>query len=69
MMQACSSSEKHSLSYAWLKGDVLGEKLVALADDLCSISLKTTVATSESFHSERWTLLSLVLSQLIKNGK
>ncbi|XP_066476312.1 E3 ubiquitin-protein ligase listerin [Tiliqua scincoides] len=67
IQKACSSSEKHSLSYAWLKGDVLGEKLVALADDLCSISLKTTVATSESFHSERWTLLSLVLSQLIKN--
>ncbi|KAJ6662463.1 hypothetical protein lerEdw1_011876 [Lerista edwardsae] len=67
IQKACSSSEKHSLSSAWLKGDVLGEKLVALADDLCSTSLKTTVATAESFHSERWTLLSLVLSQLIKN--
>ncbi|XP_061483856.1 E3 ubiquitin-protein ligase listerin isoform X1 [Rhineura floridana] len=65
--KACSSSEKHSLCSTWLKGDVLGEKLVTLADDLCNTSLKTTVASAESFHSERWTLLSLVLSQLIKN--
>ncbi|XP_042314086.1 E3 ubiquitin-protein ligase listerin [Sceloporus undulatus] len=67
IQKACSSSEKHSLSSTWLKGDVLGEKLVTLADDLCSTSLKTTVASTESFYSERWTLLSLVLSQLIKN--
>ncbi|XP_053242521.1 E3 ubiquitin-protein ligase listerin isoform X1 [Podarcis raffonei] len=67
IQKACSNSEKHSLSSAWLKGDVLGEKLVTLADDLCNTSLKTTVASAESFHSERWTLLSLVLSQLIKS--
>ncbi|XP_044298639.1 E3 ubiquitin-protein ligase listerin [Varanus komodoensis] len=67
IQKACSSSEKHSLSSTWLKGDVLGEKLVTLADDLCSTSLKTAVASEESFHSERWTLLSLVLSQMIKN--
>ncbi|XP_053165483.1 E3 ubiquitin-protein ligase listerin [Hemicordylus capensis] len=67
IQKACSSAEKHSLVSAWLKGDVLGEKLVTLADDLCNTSLKTTVAAAESFHSERWTLLSLVLSQLIKN--
>ncbi|XP_062982791.1 E3 ubiquitin-protein ligase listerin [Elgaria multicarinata webbii] len=67
IQKACSGSEKHSLSSTWLKGDVLGDKLVTLADDLCNTSLKTTVASEESFHSERWTLLSLVLSQLIKN--
>ncbi|KAH0624881.1 hypothetical protein JD844_032757 [Phrynosoma platyrhinos] len=67
IQKACSSSEKYSLSSTWLKGDVLGEKLVTLADNLCSTSLKTTVASTESFYSERWTLLSLVLSQLIKN--
>uniref|UniRef100_T1E3L6 E3 ubiquitin-protein ligase listerin n=1 Tax=Crotalus horridus TaxID=35024 RepID=T1E3L6_CROHD len=67
IQKACSSSEKHSLSSTWLKGDVLGEKLVTLADDLCNISLKMTVTSAESFHSEQWTLLSLVLSQLIKN--
>nr|XP_060626438.1 E3 ubiquitin-protein ligase listerin [Anolis sagrei ordinatus] len=67
IQKACSSSERHSLSSTWLKGDVLGEKLVTLADDLCNTSLKTTVVSMESFHSERWTLLSLVLSQPIKN--
>ncbi|ETE73486.1 E3 ubiquitin-protein ligase listerin [Ophiophagus hannah] len=67
IQKACSNSEKHSLSSTWLKGDVLGEKLVTLAHDLCNISLKMTVTSAESFHSEQWTLLSLVLSQLIKN--
>ncbi|KAM6448074.1 E3 ubiquitin-protein ligase listerin [Liasis olivaceus] len=67
IQRACSNSEKHSLSSTWLKGDVLGEKLVSLASDLCNISLKMTIASAESFHSEQWTLLSLVLSQLIKN--
>uniref|UniRef100_A0A8C7E2R1 E3 ubiquitin-protein ligase listerin n=1 Tax=Naja naja TaxID=35670 RepID=A0A8C7E2R1_NAJNA len=67
IQKACSNSEKHSLTSTWLKGDVLGEKLVTLAHDLCNISLKMTVTSAESFHSEQWTLLSLVLSQLIKN--
>nr|XP_056714125.1 E3 ubiquitin-protein ligase listerin [Euleptes europaea] len=67
IQKACSSSEKYSLVSSWLKGSVLGEKLVTLADDLCDTSLKTTVASAESFHSEKWALLSLVLSQLIKN--
>ncbi|XP_048348617.1 E3 ubiquitin-protein ligase listerin isoform X2 [Sphaerodactylus townsendi] len=67
IQKACSSSEKYSLVSCWLKGSVLGEKLVTLADDLCNSSLKTTVASVESFHSEEWALLSLVLSQLIKN--
>ncbi|XP_054829197.1 E3 ubiquitin-protein ligase listerin [Eublepharis macularius] len=67
IQKACSSSENHSLVSSWLKGNVLGEKLVTLADDLCSTSLKTAVASMESFHSEKWALLSLVLSQHIKN--
>lgn len=40
-----------------------------LADDLCHLGLKPMAASSESPSSERWTLLSLVLSQHIKNGK
>ncbi|KAJ7320504.1 hypothetical protein JRQ81_020015 [Phrynocephalus forsythii] len=66
IQKACSSPEKHSLICSWLKGDVLGEKVVTLTDDLCNTSLKTT-ASAEPIHSERWALLSLVLSQLIKN--
>lgn len=64
--QACSSSDKHALVTPWLKGDILGEKLVTLADHLCNKDLESTVS-SETYFSERWTLLSLVLSQQVKN--
>ncbi|NXP79091.1 LTN1 ligase, partial [Ramphastos sulfuratus] len=67
IQKACSSTAKLTLVSDWLKGDTLGEKLVMLADDLCHLSLKPVVASSESSSSERWTLLSLVLSQHIKN--
>ncbi|KAK2506799.1 hypothetical protein MC885_009352, partial [Smutsia gigantea] len=64
--KACSSSDKHALVTPWLKGDILGEKLVTLADHLCNKDLESTVS-SETYFSERWTLLSLVLSQHVKN--
>ncbi|XP_019585436.2 E3 ubiquitin-protein ligase listerin [Rhinolophus sinicus] len=64
--KACSSSDKHALVIPWLKGDVLGEKLVTLADHLCNKDLESAVS-SESHFSEGWTLLSLVLSQHVKN--
>ncbi|XP_074070053.1 E3 ubiquitin-protein ligase listerin isoform X2 [Macrotis lagotis] len=64
--KACSSSDKHMLVSTWLKGDILGEKLVTLADHLCNQDLEVAIS-SESFTSERWTLLSLVLSQHVKN--
>ncbi|XP_037380951.1 E3 ubiquitin-protein ligase listerin [Talpa occidentalis] len=64
--KACSSSDKHALVSAWLKGDILGEKMVTLADHLCNKDLESTVS-SESFFSERWSLLSLVLSQHVKD--
>ncbi|ELK15923.1 RING finger protein 160 [Pteropus alecto] len=64
--KACSSSDKHALVVPWLKGDILGEKLVSLADHLCNKDLESTVS-SEPHFSERWTLLSLVLSQHVKN--
>ncbi|XP_029420767.1 E3 ubiquitin-protein ligase listerin isoform X2 [Nannospalax galili] len=64
--KACSSSDKHALVTRWLKGSVLGEKLVALTDCLCNIDLESTVS-SESYFSGQWTLLSLALSQHVKN--
>ncbi|KAJ1119651.1 hypothetical protein NDU88_007836 [Pleurodeles waltl] len=65
IQKACSDSAKLSLISVWLKGDILGEKLVALADDLCYRGLEKT--GSASCYSERWALLSLVLSQHVKN--
>ncbi|XP_068000577.1 E3 ubiquitin-protein ligase listerin [Melanerpes formicivorus] len=67
IQKACSSTAKLNLVSDWLKGETLGGRLVMLADDLCHLGLKPVVASSESSSSERWTLLSLVLSQHIKN--
>ncbi|XP_008588259.1 PREDICTED: E3 ubiquitin-protein ligase listerin [Galeopterus variegatus] len=64
--KACISSDKLALVIPWLRGDILGDKLVNLADCLCNKDFKSTV-NSESYFSERWTLLSLVLSQHVKN--
>ncbi|XP_006862571.1 PREDICTED: E3 ubiquitin-protein ligase listerin [Chrysochloris asiatica] len=64
--KACSSSDKHALVTLWLKGDILGEKLVNLADHLCNMGLESKLS-SECYFSEKWTLLSLVLSQHIEN--
>ncbi|XP_008700006.1 E3 ubiquitin-protein ligase listerin isoform X3 [Ursus maritimus] len=64
--KACSSSDKHALVTPWLKGEILGEKLVTLSDHLCNKDLESSVS-SESYFSERWALLSLVLSQHVKN--
>ncbi|KAK7815684.1 hypothetical protein U0070_015613, partial [Myodes glareolus] len=63
--KACSSSDKHALVTPWLKGSILGEKLVALADCLCGQDLKPS--SSEPHSSEQWTLLRLALSQHVKN--
>ncbi|XP_062478134.1 E3 ubiquitin-protein ligase listerin [Pezoporus occidentalis] len=67
IQKACSSTTKLSLVSDWLKGDTLGERLVMLTDDLCHLCLKPVATSSESSSSERWTLLSLVLSQHIRN--
>ncbi|XP_050829489.1 E3 ubiquitin-protein ligase listerin isoform X2 [Serinus canaria] len=67
IQKACSGTAKLSLVSDWLKGDTLGERLVMLTDDLCHLGLKPRAASSGSASSERWTLLSLVLSQHVKS--
>ncbi|XP_060054558.1 E3 ubiquitin-protein ligase listerin [Erinaceus europaeus] len=64
--KACSSSEKHALVTPWLKGELLGEKLVTLTHHLCNKNVESAVPSAPYF-SERWALLSLVLFQRIKN--
>uniref|UniRef100_A0A667XXG6 E3 ubiquitin-protein ligase listerin n=1 Tax=Myripristis murdjan TaxID=586833 RepID=A0A667XXG6_9TELE len=50
----------------WLKGSVLGEQLLGLADELCNLRGSYSTSTSpKSTHS--WTLISLVLSQRHNN--
>ncbi|KAL1788946.1 E3 ubiquitin-protein ligase listerin [Sigmodon hispidus] len=64
--KACSSSDKHALVAPWLKGSILGEKLVGLADCLCGKDSESK-ASSVPHSSEQWTLLRLALSQRIRN--
>ncbi|XP_055470789.1 E3 ubiquitin-protein ligase listerin isoform X1 [Psammomys obesus] len=64
--KACSNSDKHALVTPWLKGSILGEKLVTLADCLCGKDLEST-GSPESHSSEQWTLLRLAISQHVKN--
>ncbi|KAM4048334.1 E3 ubiquitin-protein ligase listerin [Anomaloglossus baeobatrachus] len=67
IQKACSDSAKHSLICDWLKGDILGDKLIALASDLCSTGLIDRTKQQEPDCSDKWALLSLVLSEHVKN--
>ncbi|XP_068126697.1 E3 ubiquitin-protein ligase listerin isoform X2 [Hyperolius riggenbachi] len=67
IQKACSDFVKHSLICDWLKGDILGERLLSLASDLCTSSLTDKAREPESFCSDKWALLSLVLSEHVKN--
>uniref|UniRef100_H3AL29 E3 ubiquitin-protein ligase listerin n=1 Tax=Latimeria chalumnae TaxID=7897 RepID=H3AL29_LATCH len=66
IQKACFDPAKYSLVSSWLKGEILGEKLVRLADELCVVSLEQASPVKPS-HSDSWSLLSLVLSQHAKN--
>ncbi|XP_063812460.1 E3 ubiquitin-protein ligase listerin [Pseudophryne corroboree] len=65
--KACSDPLKHSLIADWLKGDVLGNKLISLASDLCNRGLTDKAAQPECYRCDKWSLLSLVLSEHVKN--
>uniref|UniRef100_A0A673AQT4 E3 ubiquitin-protein ligase listerin n=1 Tax=Sphaeramia orbicularis TaxID=375764 RepID=A0A673AQT4_9TELE len=51
-LQSCSD---------WLKGSVLGERLLGLTEELCKVGPSSSSSPSTNSHS--WTLISLVLSQ------
>ncbi|XP_041115888.1 E3 ubiquitin-protein ligase listerin-like [Polyodon spathula] len=63
--KACADEAKFEATSDWLKGEVLGEKLVKLAEDLCAIGLNR-ISTLESSHSDSWALISLELSQHVQ---
>ncbi|KAG9486176.1 hypothetical protein GDO78_008978 [Eleutherodactylus coqui] len=67
LVKACSDSVKHSLICDWLKGDTLGDKLLSLASDLCSAGLIDRTRQQEPYRSDKWALLSLLLSEHVKN--
>lgn len=61
IQRACSDSETLTSCDEWLKGSVLGEALLGLAEDLCKV--QPSISSSSSTNSYSWTLISLVLSQ------
>lgn len=67
IQKACSDPVKHSLICDWLKGDVLGDRLISLASDLCTSGITKKSGKSETYCSDKWSLLSLVLSEHVKN--
>ncbi|XP_058884679.1 E3 ubiquitin-protein ligase listerin-like isoform X1 [Acipenser ruthenus] len=65
IQKACADEAKFEATSDWLKGEVLGEKLVKLAEDLCAIGLNR-ISTLKSSHSDSWALISLALSQHVQ---
>ncbi|KAJ8342541.1 hypothetical protein SKAU_G00324690 [Synaphobranchus kaupii] len=66
IQKACADPACLEASIGWLKGAVLGERLVGLAGELCELGLggtRSTKATPTSGHDHSWALISLVLSQ------
>uniref|UniRef100_W5KT23 E3 ubiquitin-protein ligase listerin n=1 Tax=Astyanax mexicanus TaxID=7994 RepID=W5KT23_ASTMX len=58
------------LCEGWLRGSVLGERLVCLAGELCAVGLKGSSSPSSSLmsqHNHSWPLISLALSQQHNN--
>lgn len=55
----------------WLRGSVLGERVVRLAGELCAVGLKGSPSAASALdqHNHSWRLISLALSQQHDNGK
>ncbi|XP_020495512.2 E3 ubiquitin-protein ligase listerin [Labrus bergylta] len=62
IQRACADPETLKSCRDWLRGSVLGERLLGLTEELCKVG--NSSASSSSFASSHsWTLISLVLSQ------
>ncbi|XP_061596611.1 E3 ubiquitin-protein ligase listerin [Cololabis saira] len=62
IQRACKDPETLASCRDWLKGSVLGDKLLALTEELCRFG-NSGPASASSSSSKSWTLISLVLSQ------
>ncbi|KAM4546387.1 E3 ubiquitin-protein ligase listerin [Fundulus diaphanus] len=62
IQRACKDAETRASCRDWLKGSILGERLLGLTEELCDAGrCSSSSKTRTSNHS--WTLISLVLSQ------
>ncbi|KAI3373165.1 hypothetical protein L3Q82_006491 [Scortum barcoo] len=62
IQRACGDPETLKSCTDWLKGSVLGERLLGLTEELCKVGCSSPRSTS-STSSHSWMLISLVLSQ------
>uniref|UniRef100_A0AAR2J5P8 E3 ubiquitin-protein ligase listerin n=1 Tax=Pygocentrus nattereri TaxID=42514 RepID=A0AAR2J5P8_PYGNA len=70
IQKACADAGYLEACRGWLKGSVLGERLVGLAGELCAFGLKGSPSLSSplmSQNSHSWPLISLALSQQSNN--
>ncbi|XP_052464285.1 E3 ubiquitin-protein ligase listerin [Carassius gibelio] len=65
--KACADPVRLEVFIGWLRGPVLGERLVGLAGELCVMGLRGSPSSS-SHHAHGWPLISLALSQQHNNG-
>uniref|UniRef100_A0A4W3I6R2 E3 ubiquitin-protein ligase listerin n=1 Tax=Callorhinchus milii TaxID=7868 RepID=A0A4W3I6R2_CALMI len=66
IQKACADPAKYAAVSDWLKGEILGEKLVVLTEELCTMGIThSTQPNDGGAHS--WILLSLALSKRINN--
>ncbi|KAL7847637.1 hypothetical protein AOLI_G00223550 [Acnodon oligacanthus] len=70
IQKACADAGYLEACRGWLKGSVLGERLVELTGELCAFGIKGSPSLSSPFmsqHSHSWPLISLALSQQHNN--
>ncbi|XP_018611051.1 E3 ubiquitin-protein ligase listerin isoform X2 [Scleropages formosus] len=68
IQKACDDPVALEASVGWLKGPVLGEKLVGLARELCAVGLRGPRGSVPThIHTHSWALISLVLSQQLNS--
>ncbi|XP_043106094.1 E3 ubiquitin-protein ligase listerin [Puntigrus tetrazona] len=66
--KACSDPVRLEVCVGWLRGPVLGERLVGLAGELCVMGLRGSPSSSSHHHVHGWPLISLALSQQHNNA-
>lgn len=69
--QACADAGNLKVCAGWLRGSVLGERVVRLAGELCAVGLKGSPSAPSALdqHNHNWCLISLALSQQHDDGK
>ncbi|TRZ03495.1 hypothetical protein DNTS_000509, partial [Danionella cerebrum] len=65
--KACEDPVRLEACIGWLRGPVLGQRLVGLAGELCVVGLGGSPSSSPSHHAQGWPLISLALSQQHNN--